>query len=161
LEQISGSPAYLHGFTLHPSTRYSVFNISSQSLMSIETASTYSKSSFNQNQILSLFNDYNIQLSSPDIYIEYIQKLAKIHHGLAVFYIEQLETTWIQSMRQFSNDNLSEQWLFKNNNDNEQVNNTDGFKQIWPGMGAFKDTYVRLKYIYYLGYQTSFDSTKK
>ena len=146
-EQISGPPAYLHGFTLQPSTRYSVFNLSSQSLMSIETASSSSKISFNENQLLSLFNDYHIQLSFPDIYIEYIQKLAKIHHGLSVFFIEQLQTTWIESIKEFTNGILSEQWLFNNTEDDEQAQNTDGFKQLWPGMGAFKDSYVRLKYI--------------
>jgi len=144
LEQISGPPAYLHGFTLQLSKRYSIFNLSSQSLMSIETASTSSKSSFHENQILSFFNDYHIQLPLPEIYIEFIQKLAKFHHGLSVFFVEQLQTTWIESMKQFSNTNLSNQWLFDNNQDDEQIQNPDGFKQLWPGMGAFKDSFVRL-----------------
>jgi hypothetical protein len=152
LEQISGPPASLHGFTLQLSTRYSIFNLSSQSLMSIETSSSSSKSSFQENQILSFFNDYHIQLPLPEIYIGVIQKLAKFHHGLTVFFVEQLETTWIESMKQFSNN--SNQWLFYNNNNNdnddEQIQNKDGFKQLWNEMGAFKDSYVRLKTNFYL-----------
>ncbi len=120
-----------------------MFNLSSQSLMSIETSSSSSKSSFNDNQILSFFNDYHVQLPLPEIYIDFIKKLAKFHHGLSIFYIEQLETTWIESMKQFNNTTLSNQWLF-NNNEDEQGQNTDGFKQLWNGMGAFKDNYVRL-----------------
>jgi hypothetical protein len=146
LIQISGPSASLHGFTLQPLKRYSIFNLSSQSLMSIETSSSSSKSSFHENQILSFFNDYHIQLPLPEIYIDFIKKLAKFHHGLSVFYIEQLETTWIESIKQFSNNYLSNQWLFNNNNNNdeeEQRINTDGFKQLWTGMGAFKDSYVR------------------
>ncbi len=148
LEQISGPPASLHGFTLQLSTRYSLYNLSSQSLMSIETSSSSSKSSFHENQILSLFDEYHVQLPLPEIYIGVIQKLAKFHHGLTVFFVEQLETTWIESMKQFSNTHLSNQWLFHNYNNNndeedEQVQNSDGFNQLWNGMGAFKDSYVR------------------
>jgi hypothetical protein len=113
--------------------------------MSIETSSSSSKSSFHENQILSLFDDYHIQLPLPEIYIDFIKKLAKFHHGLSIFYIEQLETTWIESMKQFNNSTLSNQWLFNNNNDDEQGQNTDGFKQLWTGMGAFNDSYVRLQ----------------
>ena len=116
--------------------------------MSIETSSTLSKSTFNENQILSFFNDYHIELPLPEIYIGLIQKLAKIHHGLSIFYIEQLETTWIESMKQFSNSQLSNQWLFHNYNNNneddqEKQQNSDTFNQLWNGMGAFKDNYVR------------------
>jgi len=146
LIQISGPSASIHGFTLQPFISYSIFNLSSQSLMSIETASSSSKSSFHENQILSFFDDYHVQLPLPEIYIQFIQKLAKFHHGLSVFFVEQLETTWIESIKQFSNSNLSNQWLFNSNNNNdddEQGQNTDGFKQLWPGMGAFKDSYVR------------------
>jgi hypothetical protein len=49
-------------------------------------------------------------------------------------------------MKQFSNTNLSNQWLFDNNQEEEQIQNQDGFKQLWPGMGAFKDSFVRLLY---------------
>lgn len=154
LEQISGPPALIHGFSIQTSKRYSIFNLSSQSLMSIETASSSSKSSLHENQILSFFNDYHVELPLPEIYIEFIQKLAKFHHGLSVFFVEQLQTTWIESMKEFSNSVLSNQWLFNKNNNNdedgdddEQIQNTDGFKQLWPGMGAFKDSYVRLLYI--------------
>jgi len=148
LMQISGPSASLHGFNLQPLKFYSIFNLSSQSLMSIETSSIHSKSSFNENQIRSFFDDYHVQLLLPEIYIEFIQKLAKFHHGLSVFFIEQLETTWIESMKQFSNSQLSNQWLFNNNNndDDEQIQNNDNFKQLWTGMGSFKDSYVR-KYI--------------
>jgi hypothetical protein len=145
--QISGPSASLHGFNLQPLTFYSIFNLSSQSLMSIETSSIHSKSSFNENQIRSFFDDYHVQLLLPEIYIEFIQKLAKFHHGLSVFFVEQLETTWIESMKQFSNSQLSNQWLFNNNNDDEQIQNNDNFKQLWTGMGSFKDSYVR-EYIF-------------
>ncbi|CAF1249619.1 unnamed protein product [Rotaria sordida] len=144
LTQLFGPSASLHGFNLELLKSYSIYNLSSQSLMSIETATFFSKCSFNENQILSFFNDYHIELSLPEIYIEFIQKLAKFHHGLSVFFIEQLETTWIESMKEFSNNNnhLSNQWLFNyNNDDDEQLENTDVFKQLWPGMGAFKDSY--------------------
>ncbi|CAF3223189.1 unnamed protein product [Rotaria socialis] len=145
LMQISGPPACLHGFNLEPLKSYFVFNLSSQSLMSIEIASSSSKTSMHENQILSFFNDYRIELPLPEIYIEFIQRLAKFHHGLSVFFVEQFETTWIESMKQFSNSNLSNQWLFHNDDDNdeEQIENTDGFKQLWPGMGAFKHSYHR------------------
>ncbi|CAF4463595.1 unnamed protein product [Rotaria socialis] len=143
LMQISGPPACLHGFNLEPLKSYFVFNLSSQSLMSIEIASSSSKTSMHENQILSFFNDYRIELPLPEIYIEFIQRLTKFHHGLSVFFVEQFETTWIESMKQFSNSNLSNQWLFHNDDDNdeEQIENTDGFKQLWPGMGAFKHSY--------------------
>lgn len=117
--------------------------------MSIETSSLTSKTSFNENQIRSFFDNYQVQLPLPEIYIDLIQKLAKYHHGLSVFYLEQLETTWIESMKQFGNNRLSNQWLFNNNinnnndDDDEQGQNTDGFKQLWTGMGAFKDSFVR------------------
>ena len=148
LEQISGSPASLHGFTLQQSQRYSVFNPSSQSLMSIETTSSPSKSTMPENQILSYFDDHHLQLPLPEIYVGLIQKLAKLHHGLSVFYVEQLQSTWIESMKEFSQSNLSNQWLFhhKNDeNDEESTPSNDAFKPLWPGMGAFKDSYVRLK----------------
>ncbi|CAF4036751.1 unnamed protein product [Rotaria sp. Silwood2] len=143
LTQIFGPPASIHGFNIEPLKSYSIYNLSSQSLMSIETASFFSKSSFHENQILSFFNDYHIELTLPEIYIEFIQKLAKFHHGLSVFFIEQLEITWIESMKEFSNSSLSNQWLFNYNDDDddEQFENTDAFKQLWPGMGAFKDSY--------------------
>jgi hypothetical protein len=168
LIQISGPSASLHGFTLQPLIRYSLYNISSQSLMSIETSSLSSKSSFHENQILSFFDDYHVELPLPEIYIEFIQKLAKFYHGLSVFFVEQLETTWIESMKQFSNGQLSNRWLFNNNNnnnnndedENEQGQNTNGFKQIWPGMGAFKDSYVRLNNDILLGIYRSRDQTK-
>ena len=143
LIQISGPAASLHGYTLQPFRRYSVFNLSSQSLMSIETSTSSSKSSFQETQIRSFFDDYHVQLPLPEIYLDFIKKLAKLHHGLSVFYLEQLETTWIESMKQFSNSTLANQWLFYNNDD-EQRQNTDIFKQLWTGMGAFKDSYVRL-----------------
>ncbi|CAF4980769.1 unnamed protein product, partial [Rotaria sp. Silwood1] len=149
LIQIYGPSAILHGFNLQLLKSYSIYNFSSQSLMSIETASYFSRSLLHENQILSFFNDYHIDLPLPEIYIEFIQKLAKFHHGLSVFFIEQLETTWIESMKEFNNTNLSNQWLFNYNNkdddddddNDEQGENTHGFKQLWPGLGAFNDSY--------------------
>ena len=147
LIQLSGPSASLHGFTLQLSTSYPIFNLSSQSLMSIETASASSKKILHEDQILAFFNDYHIQLPLPEIYIELIQKLAKFHQGLSIFFVEQLETTWIESMKQFTSNNLYNQWLFYNNNNNnedddEQMQNADSFKQLWAGAGAFKDSYV-------------------
>lgn len=120
--------------------------------MSIETTSSLSKSLLNENQIISFFNDYHIELPLPEIYIELLKKLSKYHHGLSVFFVEQLENTWIESMKQFNNGILSNQWLFHNNNndddndDDEQIETIDGFKQLWPGLGCFKDSYVRFEY---------------
>lgn len=117
--------------------------------MSIETSSLTSKNSFNENQIRSFFDNYHIQLPLPEIYINLIQKLTKYHHGLSIFFVEQLETTWIESMKQFGNNRLSNQWLFNNNNNNndedddeQQGQNNSNFKQLWAGMGAFKDSFV-------------------
>jgi hypothetical protein len=45
--------------------------------MSIETSSSSSKSSFYENQILSFFEHYHVQLPLPEIYIEFVKKLAK------------------------------------------------------------------------------------
>ncbi|CAF0716919.1 unnamed protein product [Adineta steineri] len=152
LEQISGPSASIHGFNLQLLKSYPIFNLSSQSLMSIETSSSSIKSSLNENQIRSFFDNYHVQLPLPEIYIECIQKLAKSHHGLSVFFVEQLQTTWIESMKEFSHSSLSNEWLFNNNNNNvnnnnddddEQIQNTNGFKQLWSGMGAFKDNYHR------------------
>lgn len=108
----------------------------------------------------------------PEIYIELIQKLAKFHHGLSVFYIEQLETRWVETMKEFNNSSLSNQWLFNNNNNNnnsnynsnddddddEKTGNKNGLKQLWAGMGAFKDTYVSFIYcfIYFIDHMNFF-----
>lgn len=144
LTQIVGPSASIHGFTLQPLTSYSIYNLSSQSLMSIETSSTTSKSVFHDQQILSYFDHYHIQLPLPEIYLDLIKKLAKFHHGLSVFFIEQLETKWIESIKQLNNSILANQWLVYNNNEEEQEqNNQLAFKPIWSGMGAFKDNYVR------------------
>ena len=116
--------------------------------MSIETSSTTSKSTFHDQQILSYFDHYHIQLPLPEIYLNLIKKLAKLHHGLSVFHIEQLETTWIESIRQLNNSILANQWLVYNNHtEDEQGQNNLGFKQLWTGMGAFKDNYVREMFV--------------
>ncbi|CAF5040425.1 unnamed protein product, partial [Rotaria sp. Silwood1] len=48
---------------------------------------------------------------------------------ILLVFVEQSEITWIQLMKQFSNNHLSNQWLFKNNNDDdEQLQNIDSFK---------------------------------
>ncbi|CAF4879926.1 unnamed protein product, partial [Rotaria sp. Silwood1] len=43
-------------------------------------------------------------------------------------FVEQSEITWTELMKQFSNNHLSNQCLFKNNNDDEQLQNIDSFK---------------------------------
>ncbi|CAF3709310.1 unnamed protein product [Rotaria sp. Silwood1] len=49
--------------------------------------------------------------------------------AILLVFVEQSEITWIQLMKQFSNNHLSNQWLFKNNNDDdEQLQNIDSFK---------------------------------
>ncbi|CAF4987438.1 unnamed protein product, partial [Rotaria sp. Silwood1] len=54
----------------------------------------------------------------------------KISLCLAVLlvFVEQSEITWTELMKQFSNNHLSNQCLFKNNNDDEQLQNIDSFK---------------------------------
>ena len=143
LTQLCGRPACLHGFTLQLSRCYSVYNFSSQSLISIETSSSYSKSTFHESQIRFLFDNYHIHLPLSEIYIELIQKLAKFHQGLSVFLIEQLEIPWIESIKQLNKTHLLNQWLF--NNDNQQTDNKDTIQQLWPGMISFKNNYVKFK----------------
>ncbi|UJR29946.1 hypothetical protein I4U23_017493 [Adineta vaga] len=144
LEQIFGSSANLHGFTLELSQRYPIFNLSSQSLMSIET--TTSKTSLSENQIRTFFDNYQLQFSSPDSFVGLVQKFAKVHHDLSVFHIEQFQTTWIESMKEFSQSHLANQWLFNNktnSDEDEQTQNNENFKQLWPGMGIFKNSYTQ------------------
>ena len=144
LTQIFGPSALLHGFTLQPLISYSVYNLSSQSALSIETSAISSKNVLHDQQILSYFDHYRIQLPLPEIYLDLIKKLAKVHHGLSIFHIEQLETTWIESIKQLNTNLLANQWLFSKNNDDEQGQKTLGFKQLWSGMGGFKDHYVKI-----------------
>lgn len=149
LTQIFGPSALLHGFTLQPLNSYSVYNLSSQSALSIETSANASKSVLHDQQIRSYFDHYRIQLPLPEIYPDLIKKLAKSHQGLAIFYIEQMDTTWIESIKRLNSNILANQWLFSNKNDNtddeeQQGQNTLGFKQLWSGMGAFKDHYVNI-----------------
>jgi hypothetical protein len=149
LQQICGPPASLHGHSLELFTRYSVYNVASQSLLSIESASAFSKSSFDDNDILSLFDQYGIPTSQIELHAEWIRKSGKIHHGLSIFFVEQLQSTWIASMKEYCGNGLSSQWLFHKNTDelddaNDETNKSSqgGFQHMWPGMGAFRDSHV-------------------
>jgi len=144
LTQLSGPPANIHGYSIEPFHSYSIYNLSSQSLISIETSSIPSKTSFHQNEIFAIFDQYHIQLPLPEIYIEFIDKLATHHRGLSVFYIEQIQETWIESIKLFNNTQLSNQWLLKTIDDDEEQNaNHNQFKQIWNQMGLYKDCLFR------------------
>lgn len=152
VEQVAGPPASIHGYTIEQGQKYSMFNISSQSLMSIENSSTLTKQHFDDENILSLFDQYNISLTNPDIVCQLIQRAMKAYHTLSIFYVEQFQTVWIESMKQYSQTDLSSNWLFyqqKFSNDNDDngddiKRNLHGFQSLWDGMGAFKDCQVRI-----------------
>ena len=115
--------------------------------MSIETASSSSKAVLNENQLLSLLDEHSIQLKSPETFTKLIQTTAKIHRGLSIFAVEHLQTTWIESMKELSTGDLSNQWLFRTNdnseeNDDSATENTQSFQQLWTHMDIFKDDQV-------------------
>ena len=143
VEHLLGSSATLHGYDIQLSTRYIVYNISSQSLISIENGSSSSKSVLNDHQILSFFSQYQIDVQNAEKSLELIRKQWKRHHGLSIFFIEQYQTSWMESIQQSS---LVDQSNSNSDQQEENNSNANTLQSLWKGLGAFQDCHVCLNH---------------
>ncbi|CAF0754535.1 unnamed protein product [Didymodactylos carnosus] len=134
ITQLYGPLSMIHGYALQIGQRYDIYNISSQSLMTVKT-NTKRQTISNQQRTLiehveEILNQFLINYSTDLMF--YYDKIS-LMSNVSIYHVKKLQTTWSATIEE--NSHLLKSWIF----DQQYLSNKKDFYPIWPQCGCYRN----------------------